>query len=74
MCRVRSRSALVVSLAWGFADFIGGVEARRAVAASLYPAVNALLAARILRERLGPAQRAGVAVAIIGIAAITAGG
>ena len=44
-----------------------------AVAASLYPAVTVLLAARVLRERFAASQRIGVAAAIVGIAAIPAG-
>lgn len=44
-----------------------------AVAASLYPTVTVILAARVIHERLGRAQRAGVFVALIGIAAIAAG-
>jgi drug/metabolite transporter (DMT)-like permease len=44
-----------------------------AVAASLYPAVTVILAARVLHERLGRGQRAGVLVALIGIAVIAAG-
>jgi drug/metabolite transporter (DMT)-like permease len=44
-----------------------------AVVASLYPAVTVILAARVLHERLGRGQRAGVLVALIGIAAIAAG-
>jgi drug/metabolite transporter (DMT)-like permease len=44
-----------------------------AVVASLYPAVTVVLAARVLHERLGRGQRAGVLVALIGIAAIAAG-
>ncbi|MFI4985497.1 MAG: EamA family transporter [Solirubrobacterales bacterium] len=45
-----------------------------AVAASLYPAVTVILAARVVHERLGHSQRAGVLVTLIGIAAIAAGG
>jgi drug/metabolite transporter (DMT)-like permease len=44
-----------------------------AVGPSLYPAVTVLLAARVLRERLGPSQRAGALVTLIGVAAIAAG-
>jgi len=45
-----------------------------AVAASLYPAVTVILASRVVHERLGPSQRGGVALMLIGIAAIAAGG
>ncbi|HYB30979.1 MAG TPA: EamA family transporter [Solirubrobacteraceae bacterium] len=44
-----------------------------AVAASLYPAVTVILATRVADERLGPSQRAGVALMILGIAAIAGG-
>jgi drug/metabolite transporter (DMT)-like permease len=44
-----------------------------AVAASLYPAVTVILAARVVHERLGRSQRAGVLMMLIGIAAIAAG-
>lgn len=45
-----------------------------AVAASLYPAVTVLIAALLLGERLGVAQRAGVLVIILGVAMIGKGG
>lgn len=45
-----------------------------AVAASLYPAVTAILAARVLHERLVRSQRIGVLITLIGVAAIAAGG
>jgi hypothetical protein len=51
----------------------GGRVSLIAVAASLYPAVTVMLAARVIHERLGHGQRAGVLVALIGIAAIAAG-
>jgi drug/metabolite transporter (DMT)-like permease len=44
-----------------------------AVAASLYPGVTVMLAAGVVGERLRSVQRLGVAVAVLGIAAIAAG-
>lgn len=45
-----------------------GLLSVTAVLASLYPAVVALLAAILLRERLSTAQRTGVAVALVAVA------
>jgi drug/metabolite transporter (DMT)-like permease len=50
-----------------------GLLALVAVAGSLYSAVTVLLARFVLGERLGAAQRAGVALAIAGVALIAAG-
>ena len=44
-----------------------------AVAGSLYSAVTVLLARFVLGERLAPVQRAGVIVALVGVALIAAG-
>ena len=44
-----------------------------AVLASLYPAVTAVLAWRLHRERLRPLQRAGVAAALAGVVLLSAG-
>ena len=43
------------------------------VLASLYPVVTVILAHVILHERLTRAQKAGVAVALVGVAAIAGG-
>lgn len=43
------------------------------VLASLYPIVTVVLARFVLRERIQPAQRAGVGAALAGVALITAG-
>lgn len=43
------------------------------VLGSLYPVVTVILAWAVLRERLAPAQYVGVAVALCGVAAISAG-
>lgn len=50
-----------------------GLLAIVSVLGSLYPVVTVILAWAILRERLAPAQYVGVAVALIGVAAISAG-
>ena len=44
-----------------------------ATLASLYPVVTILLARYFLHERLAPSQQAGVAAALVGVAAISAG-
>jgi drug/metabolite transporter (DMT)-like permease len=43
-----------------------------AVLSSLYPAVTALLAWRLLRERLGPIQTAGVGAIVVGVVLLAA--
>jgi drug/metabolite transporter (DMT)-like permease len=40
------------------------------VVASLYPIVTVLLAAALLRERIAPLQRAGVALTLTGVVLI----
>jgi drug/metabolite transporter (DMT)-like permease len=77
------RAMLPVLLAIGFLDVLAnslfavatnhGLLALVAVAASLYSAVTVLLARFVLGERLAPPQRAGVVVALAGVALIAAG-
>jgi drug/metabolite transporter (DMT)-like permease len=43
------------------------------VLSALYPVATVVRAARVLRERVSPIQRSGVAVALVGAALITAG-
>lgn len=51
----------------------GGLVSVVAVLASLYPVATALLARQLLGERLLPAQAAGVATALAGVALMAAG-
>ena len=51
-----------------------GMLSTTAVLGSLYPVTTALLAAVILKERLRPVQYAGVAVTMIGVVLVSAGG
>lgn len=51
-----------------------GLLSLTSVLGSLYPVMTAVLAAVFLHERLRPVQYAGVAVALTGVALITAGG
>jgi drug/metabolite transporter (DMT)-like permease len=41
------------------------------VLASLYPVVTVLLAASLLRERIAPMQRAGIALTLAGVVLIS---
>jgi drug/metabolite transporter (DMT)-like permease len=76
-------AVLAALLAIGFFDILAnslyavatnhGILPLVSVAASLYSAVTVLLARFILGERLAPTQRAGVVVALAGIALIAAG-
>jgi len=77
--RLRPRLALV-ACAVGAADTLGnalfaassrqGLVSLTAVLASLYPIITVLLAAALLRERVAPLQRAGVALTLVGVALI----
>ena len=77
------RAMLPALLAIGFFDVLAnslfavatnhGLLSLVAVAGSLYSAVTVLLARFVLGERLAPPQRAGVVVALAGVAMIAAG-
>jgi drug/metabolite transporter (DMT)-like permease len=78
--RLRPRDlAIVVGV--GIGDTIGnvlfaassshGLVSLTAVLASLYPVVTVLLAAAVLRERVAPMQRAGIALTLAGVALIS---
>jgi drug/metabolite transporter (DMT)-like permease len=80
--RARGR-VLAALLAIGFFDILAnslyavatthGILPLVAVAASMYSAVTVLLARVVLGERLAPAQRAGIAIALTGVALIALG-
>ena len=61
------------NVAYGVATTMG-LLATTAVLGSLYPVVTAVLAAIFLHERLRAVQYAGVAVAMVGVVMISAGG
>jgi drug/metabolite transporter (DMT)-like permease len=61
------------NVAYGVATTLG-LLATTAVLGSLYPVVTAVLAAIFLHERLRAVQYAGVAVAMVGVVMISAGG
>lgn len=63
---------VVANLMFAFATTYG-MLAIVSVLGSLYPVVTVVLAWAVLRERLAPAQYVGVAVALVGVAAISAG-
>jgi drug/metabolite transporter (DMT)-like permease len=78
--RLRPRDLAIV-IAVGIGDTIGnvlfaassshGLVSLTAVLASLYPVVTVLLAAAVLRERVAPMQRAGIALTLAGVALIS---
>jgi drug/metabolite transporter (DMT)-like permease len=72
---------LAIVFAIGIGDTIGnalfaassgkGLISLTAVLASLYPVVTVLLAASVLRERVAPLQRAGIALTLTGVVLIS---
>jgi drug/metabolite transporter (DMT)-like permease len=72
---------LAIVFAIGIGDTIGnalfaassghGLVSLTAVLASLYPVVTVLLAASLLRERVAPMQRAGIALTLTGVVLIS---
>jgi drug/metabolite transporter (DMT)-like permease len=76
------RWPLVIVVAAGCADTLGnllfaassahGVVSVTSVLASLYPVVTVVLAAVVLKERIGGAQRVGVVLTLTGIVLISA--
>jgi drug/metabolite transporter (DMT)-like permease len=75
-----SRRNVAIAAAAGIVDTVGnvcfaassehGLISLTAVLASLYPIVTVLLAASILRERVAPLQRAGIALTLAGVVLI----
>jgi drug/metabolite transporter (DMT)-like permease len=78
--RLRRRDLIVV-LGVGLGDTLGnvlyaassghGLVSLTAVLASLYPVVTVLLAAQVLRERIAPVQRIGIALTLAGVVLIS---
>ena len=66
LCDVGANMFFSVATTHGYLSIV-------AVLSALYPIVTVALAAVILHERIAPAQRAGVAGALLGAAMITAG-
>jgi drug/metabolite transporter (DMT)-like permease len=64
---------LGANAAYNYATTIGELSTV-AVASSLYPVTTVMLAALLLGERVRGVQRVGVIVALVGVAAIAAGG
>ena len=79
--RLRPRD-LAIAVTVGIGDTLGnvfyaassgrGLVSLTSVLASLYPVVTVLLAATVLRERVAPLQRAGVALTLVGVVLIGA--
>ena len=75
-----SRRNVAIACAVGIVDTVGnvcfaassrhGLVSLTAVLASLYPVVTVLLAASLLRERVAPLQRAGIALTLTGVVLI----
>jgi drug/metabolite transporter (DMT)-like permease len=75
-----SRRNVAIAAVVGIVDTVGnvcfaasskhGLVSLTAVLASLYPIVTVLLAASILRERVAPLQRAGIALTLTGVVLI----
>jgi drug/metabolite transporter (DMT)-like permease len=79
--RLGRRNLVIVSLV-GLGDTLGnvlyaaasgegGLVSLTSVLASLYPVVTVLLAASVLKERVAPTQRAGVALTLAGVVLIS---
>ena len=76
-----ARGQLAFVVAVGIGDTIGnvlfaassghGLVSLTAVLASLYPIVTVILAAAVLRERVAPLQRAGIALTLAGVVLIS---
>jgi drug/metabolite transporter (DMT)-like permease len=76
-----SRRDLAIVFAIGIGDTVGnalfaassgkGLVSLTAVLASLYPVVTVVLAASLLRERVAPLQRAGIALTLAGVVLIS---
>jgi drug/metabolite transporter (DMT)-like permease len=75
------RRDLAIVFAIGIGDTVGnalfaaasgkGLVSLTSVLASLYPVVTVLLAASVLRERVAPMQRAGIALTLAGVVLIS---
>jgi uncharacterized membrane protein len=63
---------VVADAAYAVAATVGHLSVV-AVLAAFHPVVTIALAAVVLRERIGLVQRCGVAAAVVGIVAVTAG-